>query len=201
MYWKTFWPFRMRSTTDVALRTVSILSGVASPMTRAESAGPGKGMRLKSSGGESERPAELPHSVLAQLDERLEDAVSEGLLRIDPHLLEDVVLALDPGHGLVDVGQDRALEQDFDPAVLDEPAEDVLVEGLGDRLPLLLGVGDPLERGEELLAGVDDLDRDAELLEEPDDAPGLAFAHDPVLDEDGYEPLAQGPVSEHRDRG
>ena len=125
-------------------------SGVASPITRAASAGPGKGMRSKSSVGQAQRLPDLAHAVLAQLDQRLEDPVAEGLLRVDAQLLEDVVLPLDAGDGLVHVGEDGPLQQVLRAALPHEAAEDVPVEGLGDRLALLLGVGDALERGEEL---------------------------------------------------
>ena len=80
MYWNAPVPLSRRSTTAVALRTVSICSGVASPITLAASAGSGKGMRWNSSAGRP-GPANLAHTVLAELDQRLDDAVSERLLR------------------------------------------------------------------------------------------------------------------------
>ena len=42
---------------------------------------------------------------------------------------------------------------------------------------------------------------DAEPAETSRDLFGLALAHEPVLDEDGLQLLAQGPMAEHRDRG
>ena len=162
---------------------------------------PGEGDALEQLDRQPERLAQLPHAVLAQLDERLEDLVAEGLLRVDPQLLEDVVLPLDPGHGLVHVGEDGALQQVLRPALPDEPAEHVPVERLGDGLALLLGVGHALERREELLARVDDLDRYAQVAEEAGDLLGFARPHEAVLDEDRLQALAQGAVAQHGDRG
>ena len=72
-----------------------------------------------------------------------------------------------------------------------------------DDLALLLGVADPGERGEELLAGVDHAEvraggRDEVAL----DLLGLALAHEPVVDVDAGEPVADGLLDEcGRDRG
>ena len=44
----------------------------------------------------------------------------------------------------------------------DGPGEDVAVERVGDRLALLLRVGQAFERRQELAARVDELDRDPE---------------------------------------
>ena len=51
---------------------------------------------------------------------------------------------------------------------------------------------------EELAPGVDDLDRDAHVGERPDHPLRLALPHQGVVDEHGLEPIAQGPVAQHR---
>jgi len=123
---------------------------------------PGKRLPVEEDVGEPQGPADDPNAVLAQRQERLQDAVSERRLRIDAQLGEDVMLALDPGDRLVDIGQDGSLEQNLGSAFLDDPAENPPVEGLGDRLALFLGIGQTLQGGEKFLPGVDDLHRDAE---------------------------------------
>ena len=66
-----------------------------------------------------------------------------------------------------------------------------------DDLPLLLGVGDPGQRGQELLAGVDDPQVDAGDGDEvPLDLLGLALAHQPVVDVDAGEPVTDRPLHE-----
>ena len=144
-----------------------------------------------------ERPADYPDGILAKLDERLEDAIAEGVLRVDAELLEHVVLPLDPGHGLVDVGQDRALQQELRFALAHEAPEHMPVERLGDRLAFLLRVGDPRQRGKELRPGVHDLDRHAEVPEARDNPFRFPLAHEAVLDEDRPQPPGQGTMAEH----
>ena len=55
--------------------------------------------------------AYLSDTVLAKLNQRLDDAVAERLLRVDADLLEDIVLSLDACDGFVDIGQDCSLEK------------------------------------------------------------------------------------------
>jgi len=86
--------------------------------------------------------ADLADAVLAELDEGFADLVAEGLLRVDADLLEDIMLALDPGRCLLDVGEDRALQEHRGLAFQHEVAEHLLVEGLGDSLPFKLGILD-----------------------------------------------------------
>ena len=76
------------------------------------------------------------------------------------------MLALDPGHRLLNVREDGTLEQVTGAALLYQAAEDRLVEGLGDGLSLLLRVRDALERGEKVLAGIDEPDGHAQATEE-----------------------------------
>ena len=69
-----------------------------------------------------------------------------------------------------------------------------------DDLALLLGVGDPGERGEELLAGVDDDEVDAGRRDEVLlDLLGLAVAQQPVVDEHAGQLVADGLL--HQGRG
>ena len=72
-----------------------------------------------------------------------------------------------------------------------------------DDLALLLGVGDPGERVEEPLLGVDDLQLDAGGGDEVAlDLLGLALAHQPVVDEHAGQPVADGALDERGgDRG
>ncbi len=144
--------------------------------------------------------ADLSNAILAQLNQRLDDAVAESLLRVDPELLQDVMLPLDSGDGLIHIGQDRSLEKVLCSAFLDDAPEYISVEGLRNGLALLFRVHDSLERREELLARLDYFNRNAELAEETRDLFGLSLTHEAVFDEDGLQALAQGSMPEHRDR-
>jgi hypothetical protein len=57
--------------------------------------------------GQPKGLADPPDTILAKLNKRFNDAVAEGFLRVDPKLLEDIVLPLDSRDGLIDIGQDR----------------------------------------------------------------------------------------------
>ncbi|OPY92195.1 MAG: hypothetical protein A4E73_01381 [Syntrophaceae bacterium PtaU1.Bin231] len=109
------------------------------------------------------------------------------------------MLSLDPRDGLLDVGEDGALEKVAGAALADQPAEDVPVKSLGDRLPLFLGVGEPFQRRKKFLPCVDEFDGHAEGREERDNLLRLILPHDPIVDEVGFQPLAQCPVPQHRD--
>jgi len=146
-----------------------------------------------------ERLANRPHAVLAELDERLDDAIPKGFFGIDPELFEDIVLPFDPGDGLIDIGQDRALQEKIGPACLDKAPEDLAVEGLGDGLAFLLGVGDPGQSRKEFVSGIDYLDRDLEGAKPTYDLFRLSLAHQAVFDEDGLEPIPQGLMAKERD--
>jgi hypothetical protein len=91
---------------------------------------------------EAEGFADFPDAVFTQFGERFEDAVAELLLGVDAYLGEDVVLALDARDGLVDVAEDGAIEEEAGARLVDESAEELRVEGLGDGLALGLGVGE-----------------------------------------------------------
>jgi len=66
---------------------------------------PGKEFQRK-----THRFSHFSDPLLAQLDERLQYPVSEGGLRIYSQLLENIVLPLDAGHGLIDIGENGALQ-------------------------------------------------------------------------------------------
>ena len=72
-----------------------------------------------------------------------------------------------------------------------------------DRLPLRLRVGDAVERGEESLRRVDMDERDVVVAaEERHDLLRLVLPHQPVVDEDAGELVADRLVDQHRrDRG
>ena len=116
-----------------------------------------------------------------------------------PSWAQNVVLTLDPIHGLFDVRQDRAVQEVRGTAVADDPAEDAGIERVGDRVAFVLGIGQPAERCEKLVARVDDLHRNVHLLEHLDHPLRLAFAHQRVVDEDRPQPIAQRPVPESGD--
>ncbi len=53
--------------------------------------------------------ADFSDTILAKLYERLDNTVAESFLRVDPELLEDIVLPLDPRDCFIDIGQDCSL--------------------------------------------------------------------------------------------
>jgi hypothetical protein len=111
------------------------------------------------------------------------------------------VLALHPCDRLLHVGENRALEEVARPAFLDEPAEDRLVEGLGDGLPFFLRVRQALQGFEEFRPGVDNLDRHLHGGEGLLNLAGFVFPHDAVVDEVGLQTISQGPVAQERHHG
>ena len=162
---------------------------------------PGEGHAPGDCRRQAQHLGHLAHPVLAQRRQRLQHVVAVLLLRVDPQLGQDVVLPLDAGHGLLDVGQDRAVQQVLGPRLPHQLAEDLRVERAGDGVSLLLRIGQAGQGLEELAPGVDDLDRNAHVGERLDDPLRLALAHQGVVDEHGLEPIAQGPVAQHRDHG
>ena len=144
--------------------------------------------------------AEPPDLVLEQLAQRLDQP--------QPHVLgqpADVVVALDHRRravgaaGLDEVRVQRALDEELG---LDQPAGVLLEDAdelVADRLALGLRVGDAGEAGEEALAGVDvdqlDAHRPPERL---GDLLALALAHQPGVDVDARQLVADGPVHERR---
>ena len=160
--------------------------------------GAGEGDAVEDLVGQAERLADLSYAILAKLNERFDDVVAEDLFGVDAELLEYVVLAFDAGDGFIDVGEDSSLKQIFGAAVFDDSAEDVFVEGLRDCFTFLLGVGDAGKGSEEFLLSIDYFDFDAKFSEQVDDALGFALSHQAVLDENGFEALAEGTMAEHR---
>ncbi len=75
-------------------------------------------------------------------------------------------------------------------------------ERLADALALDLGILDAGELLEEAIARVDVHERDAEVVAElADDLLALALAHQPVIDEDAGQLVADGAVHEQRRDG
>ena len=72
-------------------------------------------------------------------------------------------------------------------------------EGLADELALLFGIGLAGEPGEELLFGVHVDQRDVVVVaEQGDDLLGLVQPHQPVVDEDAGQLVADRLVDQHR---
>ncbi len=94
-----------------------------------------------------------------------------------------------------DVGVERALGQEVD---LAEPARlglEDLDEGAADAPPLLLGVDDPGQGGEEAIVGVDVHQPDVALPGHDIDHPvTFIAAQQPVVDEDAGELIPHSPV-------
>ena len=150
-----------------------------------------------------------PHLVLEQRAQRLDELELEVVGQA-----ADVVVGLDGGGagaaaGLDDVGVERALDEERGGVAGGEATEDAHLGGLegadelaADDLALLLGVVDPGQRVEELVAGVDDVEGGEDGLEVALDLLGLALAHQPVVDVDAGEPVADGALHDRgRDRG
>jgi hypothetical protein len=109
------------------------------------------------------------------------------------------VLPLDPRHGLLDVGQDRPVEQVRCPALPHQVAEHLPVKSARHGVAFLLRVGQASQGAEKVRPGVDHLHGDAHAGEDVADALRLVFPHQGTVDEDRAEPIAQGPMTKHRD--
>jgi len=156
---------------------------------------------LEHLGRQAERLTHLADAVLAQLHEGLKDGVAKGCLRVDAQLREDVVLPLDPRYRLIDIGEDRALEEHAGATLAHQAAEHVPVERLGDGLALGFRIRDALERRKERLLGVHDLDRHAKVGEDARRTVEFASAHQAIVDQDGSQPRTDGAVPQQRDDG
>ena len=208
-------PARVSSSRAIASasRRMSRRSRVTSPMIRMPRPGPGNGCRQTISRRQAELLADQPDLVLEQRAQRLDQLELEVVGQA-----ADVVVGLDvrgarSPAGLDDVGVERALHEEGDlVAVVAGTAspEDLGLGGLedpdelaADDLALLLRVGDPGERLEELLLGVDDLELDAGRGHEVAlDLLGLALAHQPVVDVHAGQPVADRALHDRRrDRG
>ena len=173
-------------------------------------AGAGERLAPDDALGHAELEADLAHLVLEQRPQRL-DQLELQVVRQPA----DVVVALDvrragAAAGLDHVGVERALHEELDRVAVgvggpDDVARRLLEDAdelAADDLALLLGVGDPGERGEELLARVDDDEVDPGRGDEVLlDLLGLAGAQQPVVDEHAGELVTDRPLHERRGHG
>ena len=183
---------------------------MTAPTIRMPRPGPGNGWRQTIALGHAELEADLAHLVLEQHPQRLDQLELQVVRQA-----ADVVVALDvrragAAAGLDHVGVERALHEELDRVPLgvggaDDVARRLLEDAdelAADDLALLLGVGDPVERGEELLAGVDDDQVDAgrrdELLL---DLLGLTGPQQPVVDEHAGQLVADGALHQRGGHG
>ena len=79
-----------------------------------------------------------PDAGFAKSNDRFENLVSIGLLRVDAQLFEDIVLSLNACDRFLDIGVVRSLKQDLRAAVPDKLPEHVLVEDFCDALVAFL---------------------------------------------------------------
>src|SRR5690606_17811687 len=147
---------------------------------------------------------DLADLVLEKLAQRLDEAELHALGQA-----ADVVVALDDrarslrGHALDDVRVDRALHEPLGALDLRSRLLEDLDEDAPDGLPLLLRVGDALERLQEAFARIDVHELHLEgVAEDADDLLGLALAQKAIVHEDAGEPVADGAVADEGcDRG
>ena len=208
-------PARVSSSRAIASasRRMSSRSRVTSPMIRMPRPGPGNGWRQTISGG---RPSCSPTSAHLVLE--------QGAQRLDQLELEvvgqpaDVVVGLDVGGagaaaGLDDVGVERALHEERDRRrrVGGERRRTTSTSAASktrmNSRPMILrfssGSLTPASASRNCFCGVDDVEVDAGGGHEVAlDLLGLALAHQPVVDEDAGEPVADGALHERGgDRG
>ena len=154
---------------------------------------------------QAECHAQLPHLVLEQLAQRLEQAQAQRLRQAT-----DIVVALDGGRLLAlgaarfdDVGVDGALRQPLGAYTLSSLVLEHLNELAADDLALGLRVGHTSQVAHELLAGVDVDDAGMQLaLEHGHHLLGLVQPQQPVVDEDAGELVADGAMDQRgRDAG
>src|SRR5262245_37622164 len=107
--------------------------------------------------------------------------------------------AAERGSALYHVGIKRALCQEIDAADLVRLRLEHIDEQLADHLALDLGVGDPLQRIEELRRGINGDERDVVVAaEEIDDLLRFAFAEQTMIHEDAGELVADRLMDEKR---
>ena len=154
---------------------------------------------------QTELKAELTDLVLEQHAQRLDD-----LLEVDEiRQTADIVMALDDGcvilAGLDDVRINGALCEVIHLADLRADLLAHLLEGAdelrADRLALVLGVGQTLERGKELVLFVHADEVEVPLGERLLDLVALVLAHQAVVDEDAGELVADGLCDERGGNG
>src|SRR5512136_1082772 len=139
--------------------------------------------------GKPEGPRHLPHLVLVQVPDGLDDPGEGDGEGHSP----DVVVALDPALALDPVGVDGPLEEVpgiHRPGLLLEDPDELL----SDPFPFLLGVGDSPQGGEEPVLCPHDVE--GEIPEEPLYPLGLPLPHEAGVHVDGDEPVVDGPARE-----
>ncbi len=163
--------------------------------------GPGNGWPLDEGFGQPELAAELAHLVLEQF--------AQGLDQLHVHALgqaADIVVALDrhrraagEADALDDVGIERALREEVGAADLFRFGLEHVDELGADELALGFRIADPVEPAEEVGARVHVHQRDVvAVAEQAHDLLGLAQPHQPMVDEDAGELIADRFVDEDR---
>src|SRR5208337_1587164 len=135
---------------------------------------------------EPESACNLPDLILVEVADRFYDFRE---LHVERHAAH-VVVALDPSLALDPVGIDRSLKQ-ARCALLPGLAFEDPDEPLANRLPLGLGVRDPLQGIEELVAGIDNIEMD--VAKDRPDAFGLPLTHQACVYVDRYQVVADRP--------
>ena len=191
-----------------ASRSRSSRSRVTSPMMRMPRPGPGNGWRQTISAGRPSCSPTSAHLVLEQRAQRLDELELEVVGQA-----ADVVVGLDVGGagaaaGLDDVGVERALheERDLGAAVRRSPPKTSTSAASKVRMnsrPMILrfssGSVTPASASRNCFCGVDDVEVDAGRGDEVAlDLLGLALAHQPVVDVDAGQPVADRAL---HDRG
>ena len=154
--------------------------------------------------GQAHLQADLADLVLEQVAQRLDELEAQvGRQAADVVVGLDLLGGLRLGGGaLDDVGVERALGQEVDGADLGRLLLEDADELVADDLALLLGVLDAGEPGQEALARIDHDQVHAEVALEGD-AQQLRFllAHQPVVDVDAGQPIADRAMDEGRRDG
>ena len=183
-----------------ASRRTSRRSLVASPpTTRMARPGPRERLAPDQALGQPELGADGADLVLEQRAQRLDELELEVVGQA-----ADVVVGLDrrragAAAGLDDVGVQRALHEEARVADLRRLLLEDADELGADDLALALGLGDAAQLVEEARLGVDGDERDLEgVAEGRDDLLALVLAHQPVVDEDARELVADRAVHEQR---
>ena len=162
---------------------------------------PGTGERLAQDHrlGQAELEADPPDLVLEQVAQRLDELEAQV-----GRQATDVVVGLDllgglrlGGRRLDDVRVERALGQEVDPAELARLLLEDPDELVADDLAFLLRILDAGQPGEEALARIDHHQAHPEVALEGDPQQlRFLLAHQPVVDVDAGQPVADGAMDE-----
>ena len=152
---------------------------------------PGKGYPVEHAGRQSQSCSDFAHPVLAQLDERLQNFVAEGFLRINAQLFKYIVLPFNTGDGFIHVGQNGALQQILGFALDDQLAKNVFVKGLRDGFSFFFGIGNSFKGGKKNLGRIHYCDLDPQLFKGSCHFRWFVFPHDTVVDDIGFQTIAQ----------